>query len=127
MAFVDIKNPTERNKLIAAGVLGLLALFALYFAFGRSMFSSSTTNVSVKVSPTPKPSVSPGKENFKLPTAEEQTFDNVTTPIVYNPGGSGAPDPGRNIFAFYEPPVPTPYSPTPIPPPKPTPTPTPTP
>lgn len=129
MAFVDIQNPAERKKLIIAGVLGVLCLFALYFAFGRSMFSSSTTNVSVKISPTPKPSVSPGKETFKLPTREEQTFDNVTTPVVYTPGLNAAPDPGRNIFAFYEPPPPTPYSPTPIPPVKtpPPPTPTPTP
>jgi hypothetical protein len=129
MAFVEIKNPAERNKLIAAGILGVLALFALYFAFGPSLFGSSTTNVTVKISPTPKPSVTPGKDTFKLPTADEQTFDNVTTPVVYIPGGNAGPEAGRNIFAFYEPPPPTPYSPTPIPPAKtpPPPTPTPTP
>lgn len=126
MAFVDIKNPTERNKLIAAILLGVMALGALYFAFGRSLFGSSTTAAS-KSTPTPKPSSTPNKSDFKLPTADEQNFNDVTTPIVYLPGNSNAPDPGRNIFAFYEPPPPTPYSPTPIPPPKPTATPTPTP
>lgn len=127
MAFVDIKNPAERNKLIAAILLGVLAIAALYFAFGRSMFGSSTT-AATKSTPTPKPSVSPGKDNFKLPTNEEQNFQNETTAIVYVPG-SNAPDPGRNIFAFYEPPVPTPYVPTPTPTPKPPtpPPPTPTP
>ena len=49
------KNPTERNKIIAAIVLGFVALTALYLAFGRSMFSGSTT-VAVGVTPTPKPS-----------------------------------------------------------------------
>ncbi|MEP6946335.1 MAG: hypothetical protein ABJA02_10490 [Acidobacteriota bacterium] len=128
MPVVEIKNPNERNKLIAAAILGVVALAALYFAFGRGMFSSSTS-VNVKVSTTPKPSATPAKDTFKLPTKEEQTFDNVTTPVVYTPGSSSAPDAGRNIFAFYEPPVPTPYSPTPIPPVKtpPPPTPTPTP
>ncbi len=54
----------------------------------------------------------------------------TTTPVIYDPGNFYAPDAGRNIFAFYEPPPPTPYSPTPTPPPKPIetpPPPTPTP
>ncbi len=126
MAFVDIKNPAERNKLIAAILLGVVALAALYFAFGRGLFGSSTT-AATKSTPTPRPSVSPGKDNFKLPSAEEQNFNDETTPIVYMPGSSGAPPAGRNIFAFYEPPVPTPYVPTPTPAQKPTATPTPTP
>jgi hypothetical protein len=128
MAFVDLNNPAERNKLIAAVLLGVLALGALYFAFGRSLFGSSTTAAS-KSTPTPKPSQTPGKGDFKLPTKEEQNFNDTTTEIVYRPGNSYAPDAGRNIFAFYEPPPPTPYSPTPLPTPKPIapPSPTPTP
>ena len=64
-----------------------------------------------------------------MPSVDEQNFNNTTTPIDYRPGGSGAPEAGRNIFAFYEPPPPTPYSPTPPPTPKPAtpPPPTPTP
>ena len=105
---------TERNKLIAAILLGVLALGALYFAFGRSLFSSSATTV--KATPTPKINVTVKDPNkFTLPTAEEQTFNEVTVPIDYRPGTSYAPDAGRNIFAFYEPPPPTPYSPTPTP------------
>ncbi len=126
MAFVDIKNPAERNKLIAAVILGVVAIGALYFAFGRSFFGSKTTAAS-RPTPTPRPSASPGADNFKLPTAEEQNFNDLTTPVVYVPGNSYAPDPGRNIFAFYEPPPPTPFSPTPLPTPKQTATPTPTP
>lgn len=129
MAAVDLQNPTERNKLIAAIVLGVLAIGALYFAFGRSLFSSSAATASSKSSPTPKPSVSPGKDAFKIPSKDEQSFNQETTPIIYVPGSNSAADPGRNIFAFYEPPPPTPYSPTPLPTPKPVtpPPPTPTP
>lgn len=121
MAVIAVKNSTERNKLIAAILLGVLALFALYFAFGRSLFSSSATTA--KSTPTPKPTVKPTTNDpnkFKLPTADEQALNNVTV-VNYVPGNSYAPDAGRNIFAFYEPPPPTPYSPTPLPTPTPMP------
>lgn len=116
MAVLAGKTQTERNKIIAAILLGVLALFALYFAFGRSFFSSGSS-VAAKGSPTPKPGASPSNnpDKFKVPTAEEQNFNDVTTAVVYIPGNAYAPDAGRNIFAFYEPPLPTPYSPTPLP------------
>ena len=127
------KNPTERNKIIAAIVLGFVSLAALYLAFGRNVFSGSTT-VAVGVTPTPKPSASPsttGKRTASLPSQEEEALYSTTEPIVYRPnGGGGSAEPGRNIFAFFEPPIPCgnrcPPTPEPI---KPvvTPTPTPTP
>ena len=40
MAITTGKSPTERNKLIAAVLLGVVALIALYLAFGRSLFGS---------------------------------------------------------------------------------------
>lgn len=124
------KNPTERNKIIAAIVLGFVALTALYLAFGRSMFAGSTT-VAVGVTPTPKPSVLPSanKSTATVPSQDEEEFISVTTPIDYRPGMHSAPDPGRNIFAFYEPAKPCPQCPQPPAPVKtpPTPTPTPTP
>lgn len=126
MAIFEGKSPTERNKMIAAVVLGVVALIALYLAFGRSLFGPST-NIKVVVSPTPKPSVAPQSNNGDrvMPTASEQDFVYQTTPVDYRPG-SDAPDAGRNIFAFYEPPPPTPYSPTPyVAPPIKTPTPAP--
>jgi hypothetical protein len=124
------KSPTERNKIIAALVLGVLALGALFFAFGGSIFSSSP-KVTVSVAPTPKPSptVPTNPEDFKIPTESEQNL-NYMTPVVFNGAYSG-PDPGRNIFAFYEPPKPCGSATNPCPPPPiktPTPaTPTPTP
>lgn len=100
------KNPTERNKIIAAIVLGFVALTALYLAFGRNMFSGSTT-IAVGVTPTPKPSPSPGSsKSVSVPSQDEQELVQVTTPIAYHPGMYSAPDPGRNIFAFYLPPKP---------------------
>ena len=129
------KSSTERNKIIAAIVLGVVALTALYLAFGGSIFSGSTT-VAVGVTPTPKPSVSPSTSNkvVTLPSEEEKTGIYTTTQIDYRPGMYSSPDPGRNIFAFTEPPLPCNpnrdpngcVTPTPIKTP-PTPTPTPTP
>jgi len=131
MKLFENKTPTERNKMIAAAVLGLVALFALYLAFGgRSSGSSKTT---AKTSATPKPSPSPGTTGGDrvLPTASEQDFVYQTTPVNYRPGTIGAPDAGRNIFAFYEPPPPCTDCPVPTPVTKPTiekiPTPAPTP
>ena len=109
MRFLEGKTPTERNKMIAAGILGVVSLLALYMAFGGSFFGgSSTTAVTVKVSPTPRANapLAANRGDNVLPTTAEQNFVYQTTPVVYNPGSAGAPDPGRNIFAFYEPPPP---------------------
>jgi hypothetical protein len=128
--FLEGKPKSERNKLIAAILLGVLAIFALWFAFFRGS-SSSSTKVSVNVNAaSPRAGTSPANPTqFVVPNAAEQEFNYVTTPVVYNPGMIGAPDPGRNIFAFYEPPPPCPTCPTPFIPPPPVkpPTPEPTP
>jgi hypothetical protein len=124
------KSSTERNKIIAATVLGFVAIAALYIAFGRNMFSGSTT-IAGGVTPTPKPSASPSSSTKAAAVPSDAELNSIypTTPIDYRPGMFGAPEPGRNIFAFYEPPKPCPEcppAPTPIKTP-PTPTPTPTP
>ena len=108
------KSPSERNKIIAAAVLGVVALGSLFFTFGRGLFSSSA-KVTVSVSPTPKPATAPAQaksDKFRIPTDEEQIL-NYIVPVVYNPAVHDAPPPGRNIFAFYEPPPPCPTCPTP--------------
>jgi hypothetical protein len=128
MGIFQGKTSTERNKMIAAAVLGVVALVALYMAFGRNLFGSTTT-AQTTGSPTPSPTVSSvNVSKTTMPTTTEQDFVYQTTPVVYNPGDQGAPDAGRNIFAFYEPPPPCPECETPKPivtPPPPTPTPTP--
>nr|HQU86521.1 hypothetical protein [Pyrinomonadaceae bacterium] len=116
MKLFEGKTPTERNKLIAAIVLGIMAVFALWFAFGGSIFSSKPT-VTVKSSPTPKPSatVRANNDELKLPSQEDMFLEYVNTPVVFNGGYSDSAAVGRNIFSFVEPPPPTPYSPTPTP------------
>ncbi|CAN5814990.1 hypothetical protein BH20ACI4_BH20ACI4_14820 [soil metagenome] len=112
------KTPTERNKIIAASVLGLMALFSLYLAFGGSLFSSGKTTVTVTASPSASPSASPNQVNLTPITIPDDAAiirDWTTTPVIYSRWNYSAPDAGRNIFAFYEPPPPTPYSPTPVP------------
>src|SRR5689334_4504941 len=95
------KSANERNKIIVAIVLGFVALIALYIAFGSGMFSGSKAAV-VTATPTPKPGAKTTETSaFRVPTKQEQDLGYSTTPVDYNPGGYGSPDPGRNIFAFY--------------------------
>lgn len=127
MGLFEGKSRNERNKIIAAIVLGVLALAALFFAFGPQIGGSRAT---VTVTASPAPSRTPVQnvrpEDLQMPSQAALEFDWTTTPVVYRPGPQG-PDPGRNIFAFYEPPLPCPECPTPTPKPPPPPTPTPTP
>src|SRR5688572_15682437 len=116
MKIFEGKSPNERNKIIAAAVLGVLSIGSLAFAFGPGLFAGSTTTVKVeKGNPTPKAAdvIKPvDTSSLSLPSQSEQDFIGMTTPVVYDPSVLGGPDPGRNIFAFYEPPPPTPFVPT---------------
>ena len=130
MKLFEGKSPTERNKIIAAIVIGVLAVLALGNMI-FSPFSGSKKSITVNLSPTPTASASPNRNGDTVVTAlpKQNEIDDIYTRIPvsmqYPPSASDA---GRNIFAFYEPPVPTPYSPTPTPPPTPIKTPpTPTP
>lgn len=129
MAVLEGKSPAERNKLIAAIVLGILALVALWLAFGPR-FGSTPSTASATTSPTPRAGASPNRElgPVTMPSKADQDLGYMI-PVVYDPRAfGGAPDPGRNIFAFYEPPRPCPECPPPpTPPPTPEPIPTPTP
>lgn len=126
------KSPTERNKMIVAIVLGVLALGSLFFAFGGpSLFWGSKVTITAQASPTPKPAatVPINPKDLQLPAAADMLREYSSIPVVYN-GVVGGPEPGRNIFAFYEPPPPCkPGIDCPIPTPEPIkpPTPTPTP
>src|SRR5262245_63867928 len=97
------KSPSERNKIIAAIVLGFLAVAALAFAFAPGLFSRGTT-ATATASPSPSPSASPNSSYSQtgMPSQADQNFVYVTTPVVYSGSSFHAPDPGRNIFAFYE-------------------------
>ena len=118
MGIFEGKSPTEKKKIIAAGVLCMASFLALFLAFGPNIIGGST-KVAVTVSPTPKPVATPkaNSGDLQMPSQGEQNFDYQTTEVVYNPDRYGAPSAGRNIFAFYEPAPPCPTCPTPIPPP----------
>jgi hypothetical protein len=110
----DINNPKERKKLIVAIVLGMVAIVVVWYAF---FGSSGGTSISTQPRPSPTP-----EKPAPVPSPIDGRQDNLAAQISPIPSISvaGAPEPSRNIFAFYEPtPRPTPTvsvpSPTPIP------------
>jgi hypothetical protein len=119
----DIRNPAERNKLILAGALGLIAILFLWWAlFG---FGSSS-----KVTPQPaRPgTTAPGTRAVTTKPVPQSIGEFKGTDLdQLKPINAGyatiqAPEARRNIFVYYEPPKPPVVVPT-----TPTPTPTPTP
>jgi hypothetical protein len=125
MQVSDIRNPAERNKLILAGVLGIVALVFLWWTFFG--FGGSSNKVTPRPAGQPTPNVtnrgtttksSPQTVvEFKGTDLDELRPINANYPLV------AAQEPRRNIFVYYEPPprpspgpsVPTP-TPTPVPP-----------
>ncbi len=106
MQATDIRNPTERNKLILAAALGLIALLFLWWTFFG--FGSSSTN-------------GPARPAASAVELNAPAQDDPPRPVVYRPPVSAA-EAGRNIFVYYEPPQRSEKAPV-----TPTPTPTPTP
>jgi hypothetical protein len=124
MQATDIRNPTERNKLILAGALGLVALLFLWWTFFG--FGSSSNNGPTRPAGQSTPSVTNRGVPSKLspPSAVELNApaqDDPPRSVVYRPPVS-APEAGRNIFVYFEPLPKTANVPV-----TPTPTPTPTP
>ncbi|HEX7316435.1 MAG TPA: IPT/TIG domain-containing protein [Pyrinomonadaceae bacterium] len=123
MALFEGKTPAERNKMIAAIALPVLALIFVYNMFsGPSKPAPATTtggNANTK-SGTQRLSTAqqraPGAADVEVPL-------NDVVPIVCCPEPSNVGDAGRNIFAFYvkppPPPTPEPLVPTPTPAPPP--------
>ena len=115
MKLFEGKTPAERNKIIVALVLGVLSLLAIgnliFQPFGGS---KKTVNVTLSPTPTATPNRTGDTVVTALPKQNEinRVYETIPVSMQYPPGGG---DPGRNIFAFYEPPVPTPWSPTPTP------------
>lgn len=119
MKLFEGKTKAERNKTIAAIVLGVLCIVVFYFAFLRGLFGGSTPTATAKPSPTATPSTSASTADRMpvMPSQQDQFLFESSTPVFYNRASFGAPDAGRNIFAFYEPPPPCRDCPTPTPPP----------
>ena len=110
MKFLEGKSQSERKKIIAAIVLGVITVCALFYSLvlsGGSRTGQSNSNKAVaRTSPTPRSGGSSGE------TTLTPDPDIVLSPIPDNPfppltGGETS----RNIFAFYEPPPPRPAGP----------------
>lgn len=115
MQATDIRNPSERKKVIGAVVLGLLAILLLWWAFIG--FGSSSPKVAQQAPPRPVPSP---RGNNQATQQSEPTAD--IQPINVDFGFVSVPEPKRNIFVYYVPPPPPVVevrvpTPTPAPPP----------
>ncbi|MBV9211190.1 MAG: hypothetical protein JOZ52_11200, partial [Acidobacteria bacterium] len=132
MKLFEGKTPAERNKLIAAIVLGAIAFISIaymLFGFGSSpspQNRNANANRATQTAQNPT-DVTATQTTTKLPSPSQVRVEteNLAPPtkIIYDQSTYNAPEAGRNIFAFYEKP-PAPVKPPPTPPP-PTPTPTP--
>ena len=121
----DIRNPSERKKLIGAVVLGVLALVLLWWTFIG--FGGSSSNVAKSTTPTPTPSrairATNNRPQSEPPAESRGDLLDQLRPVNWELSIPGVPDARRNIFVYYEPPRPAPTvsiiptpTPTPIPP-----------
>ena len=120
----DIRNPADRNKIILAGALGLVAILFLwwtFFGFGGSS-NSGPPRTAGQPTPAARPGVTTPRNQPQTVVQFQEINATVLGPVVSRPPVS-APEAGRNIFAFYEPQpkkeVQIPVTPTPTPTPTP--------
>jgi hypothetical protein len=124
MALFEGKTPAERNKLIAAGAFGLIALLLLGRMFFGSSGSTSTTNVNRSRAGATRGGAS-GSAARDAQNEEQIATVPKAIPHIALAGYTGG-EPGRNIFALFTRPAPIaaqtpevelpPATPTPTPP-----------
>jgi hypothetical protein len=127
MALFEGKTPAERNKMIAAIVLSLLAfIFVVRMLFGSSGPSATSVNANSgrRQRATNQQRQQQQQQQADADETDPEKIFGTMTQIVCCPVPYGGADAGRNIFAFYFKPTPPPGSGVPTPPPA-TPTPTP--
>ena len=122
MQLVDLNKPGEKKKLLAAAALGLGAIIVLWWAlFGFGGNTPRTTRTTASATPTPRNTQTTSRPQQPAPAPEVQSLASFA-PVDYLPSSYSAPEPKRNIFAYYEPPKqPTVEKPTPPPTPEPSP------
>ncbi|OLE55373.1 MAG: hypothetical protein AUG51_03610 [Acidobacteria bacterium 13_1_20CM_3_53_8] len=126
MAELEGNSPAERNKMIAAVVLGAVALLALGYMFfgGSSSKKPQRPNSNSNTQTTTTTQTATRTTNAQRPEDVRNNPLAPPEPIVYTPTVAGAPEAGRNIFAYYVKPTPPPApaasaqtpTPTPTPP-----------
>jgi hypothetical protein len=120
MALVQTNSPADRKKLIAAIVLGVIAVAVLSFALFGSPGSPAPKPIAGRTG-NANPQRSPSNTNIESgPLSGDPA---LVQPIIDHWSPPAISEPRRNIFAFYEPPPPpSPVvrvvlpSPTPTPP-----------
>lgn len=131
MALFEGKTPAERNKMIAAVALPLIAFIfvvRMLFSSGPSAPSRGATNTNANnrrtAQRTQPTNVNARNANDQADSVAPEEDTASITPVVCCPPPSGGSDVGRNIFGFFEkPPAPPKPVETAIPPPTPAPTP----
>src|ERR1051325_243749 len=116
MQLFDPNNPNEKKKIIAAVILGVVAIAVLGYLFlggGTKKPTANANQIGARSTPTPP-------RNSKTQPLPDMTSDDLANlkKIDYTGTIAAVSDADRNIFAYYVP------SPTPV---KVLPTPTPTP
>jgi hypothetical protein len=126
MALFEGKTPAERNKMIAAIALPLVALFFIVYMFsGPSKPSTTTANANVRPKPRATIRQQQTQPDASAPADAPEDLVSITTPIVCCAEPYLGADAGRNIFAFYVKPTPPAGPPVAVTTPEPTPTPPP--
>ena len=124
MALVDLNKPGEKKKLIVAAGLGLGAILVLYWVLiGFDSRPATPARTTTTNTTTPRPTTStsrPAAAAAVIPASPEVLDAARMAPVDYVPSSYSAPEPKRNIFAYYEPPKEAP-KPVVTPPPTPTP------
>jgi len=117
MQLFDPNNPNEKKKIIAAVVLGIVAIGVLGYLFLGGGSKKPTPNANqIGMRPNPSPARITNQPPPEMPPEDLLAVQ----PIVYNPTVGPASEADRNIFAYYVPPPPpvkAPPTPIPTPPP----------
>ena len=122
MPTANLTKPGEKKKLIVAGVLGVVAIIVLWWAFVGFGSRSATSSRRAVTPPN-----GPGSKSTTIKPGEERRDElsdlaDSLRVVEWAPSGANVPEARRNIFAYYEPPPASKEAPI-----TPTPTPTPTP
>src|SRR5437867_4496380 len=100
MELADFSKPSEKKKLIWAGVLGLVAILFLWWTFVGFGSGNSTRRATVTTQPQNNPS------RGVRPTAKEVSTDSPQISdlqvVKISEVVPNVPEPKRNIFAYYE-------------------------
>jgi hypothetical protein len=118
MQLVDLSKPGEKKKLIAAAILGLVAIVFLWWTLIGFDSGTPTSTSATRPTPTPAAQQRPtGTRAGSNGTASPQITDLAAfTEINYATSSYSAPEARRNIFAYYERPKPvTPTASVPTP------------